>query len=108
MSQRARLAALASLLAAGPAAAQQSVELNQISVEATKPRARATGPRVQARPQPVQQVEPGPGGGDRVSGGPIGPGADSAATSGGGGGRLQRRRPAGRLLARNPCEATEA
>lgn len=86
MSQRARLAALASLLAAGPAAAQQSVELNQISVEATKPRARATGSRVQARPQPVQQVEPGPGGGDRVSEGPVGPSADSAATSGGGGG----------------------
>lgn len=84
MTQPARLAALASLLVAGPAAAQQSVELSQISVEAAKPKARATEPRARARPQPVQQMEAGPGGGEPA--GPIGPGADSSATSGGGGG----------------------
>jgi iron complex outermembrane recepter protein len=89
MSRPVRLAALASLLVAGPAVAQRSVELGQISVETAKPKARGTGPRRQASPQPAPRVEPGPGGGDRAAGGPtgpVGPGADSAATSGGGGG----------------------
>ena len=64
MSSTLRLTALASLVATGPALAQQAnVQLDQISVEATRP------------PAPAR----GAGGGGAVGG-------DSAATSGGGGG----------------------